>query len=62
MNFFTYRSKADPTKMIEVGQRDDGSLFLSNATFLKDEENKFEAIENIELLLGDKFEMVVLKQ
>ena len=62
MNFFNYRSKSDPTKMIEVGQYDDGTLFLSNATFLRDEENHFESIEQIELLLGDKFEMVVVKQ
>lgn len=62
MNFFKYRSKSDPTKMIEVGQYDDGTLFLSQATFLRDEENHFEDIEQIELLLGDKFEMVVVKQ
>jgi len=62
LNFFKYRSKSDPTKMIEVGQYDDGTLFLSQATFLRDEENHFEDIEQIELLLGDKFEMVVVKQ
>jgi len=62
MNFFKYRSKKDPTKMIEVGQHDDGTLFLSSATFLKDEENHFETIEQIELLLGDEFEMVIIKQ
>ena len=48
--------------MIEVGQQDDGTLFLSQATFLKDEENHFETIEQIELLLGDKFEMVITRQ
>ena len=48
--------------MIEVGQQDDGTLFLSQATFLRDEENHFETIEQIELLLGDNFEMVVVKQ
>lgn len=62
MNFFKYRSKKDPTKMVEVGQRDDGTLFLSKATFLTDEENYFENIEQIELLLGDNFEMVITKQ
>ncbi len=62
MNFFKYRSKKDPTKMIEVGQRDDGTLFLSEATFLRDEENYFETIEQIEELLDDKFEMVIIKQ
>ena len=62
MNFFKYRSKKDPTKRIEVGQRDDGTLFLSEATFLKDEENYFETIEQIEDLLNDEFEMVIIKQ
>ncbi len=62
MNFFKYRSKSDPTKMIEVGQRDDGTLFLSQATFLRDEENNFETIEQIEELLDDNFEMVITKQ
>lgn len=62
MNFFKYRSKKDPTKMVEVGQRDDGTLFLSEATFLRDEENYFETIEQIEELLDDNFEMVIIKQ
>lgn len=62
MNFFKYRSKKDSTKMIEVGQRDDGTLFLSEATFLRDEENYFETIEQIEELLDDNFEMVIIKQ
>lgn len=48
--------------MIEVGQRDDGTLFLSEATFLRDEENYFETIEQIEELLDDNFEMVIIKQ
>ena len=62
MNFFKYRSKKDPTKMIEVGQFDNGILFLSSATFLRDEENYFETIEQIEDLLNDEFEMVIIKQ
>ncbi len=48
--------------MIEVGQRDDLTLFLSSATFLREDENYFETIEQIEEVLDDEFEMVIIKQ
>jgi hypothetical protein len=44
---------------ITVGQRDDGSLFLSGAIFLTEEENRFITIEQIEELLDDEFELIV---
>ena len=62
MNYFQYRSKTTPDKAITVGQREDSSLFLSNASFLKDEENRFESIEQIEAFLGDELEMIIRPQ
>ena len=58
--FFLYRSKLDPSRAITVGERDDTmELYLPNADFLTDEQNRFNSIEEIEELLDDEFEMII---
>lgn len=57
---FKYRSKTHPENgMIIIGQRVDTSLYLDNATFLSDEQNRFNSIEAIEEYLGEELEMII---
>jgi len=59
-NKFTYRSKANPERgMIVVGQREDTTLYLDDATFLSDAQNRFQTIEQIEEYLDEKLEMII---
>jgi len=45
--------------MIIVGQREDTSLYLDNATFLTASQNRFETIDQIEEYLGEELEMII---
>lgn len=62
MKYHLFRSKSDPTKAITIGEYDDGFYFIPAAQqFLTSQENVFASIEEIELVLGDKLEMILPK-
>ena len=62
-NKFKYRSKSHPENgMIIIGQREDSSLYLDDATFLSDTQNHFDTIEQIEEYLNEELEMIIRPQ
>ncbi len=59
VTYHLFRSKENPDKAITIGEYDTGFYFIPAAVGkVPDEENVFSSIEEIELLLNDKLEMI----
>lgn len=59
MEIFLYKSSIHTDRILRIGQMDDLSFKLLDATFLTDDENKFATIEQIEEYLEDQLTMVI---
>jgi len=57
--YHLYRSINIPDRVITIGEREDGTLFIGRGDmFLDEEENRFNTVEEIESYLDDEFEMI----
>jgi hypothetical protein len=61
MDKFLYESGRHPGMYINIGQRDDLSFCLIGATFMTDDENRFNSISDIEEYIEDDLTLVIEK-
>lgn len=61
MDTFLYKSGRHHEMYINIGQREDLSFCLIGATFLTDDENRFNTIADIEEYIDDELTLVIEK-
>lgn len=60
IKYHLFRSVNRPGHAITIGEYSSGAYFLPTALeYLPDDENTFASIEEIELFLNDKLEMII---
>ena len=63
MKYHVFQSKKNPDNAITVGERRDGTYFLPAAIDkVPPEQNRFDSIEQIELVLNDKLTLIIPKK